>query len=75
MCGRLVCTYPSKTPFYLENASVIYAFVGDDVCVTIDYSALGLPSDPLQIRNGFICDDQRVNDLKYILKYLLLLVP
>ncbi|XP_058525767.1 disintegrin and metalloproteinase domain-containing protein 32-like [Ochotona princeps] len=72
MCGRLVCTYTSKTPFYLENSTVIYAFVGNDVCVTIDYSVLGLHSDPLQIRNGFKCDDQRicVNQVCVEVKYV-----
>ncbi|KAM5278193.1 disintegrin and metalloproteinase domain-containing protein 32 isoform 1-T1 [Hipposideros larvatus] len=60
ICGRLVCTYPSRSPFRQENVAVIYAYVRDVVCITLDYSLHGSLIDPMVVRNGSICDVERV---------------
>uniref|UniRef100_A0A8C3VT36 ADAM metallopeptidase domain 32 n=1 Tax=Catagonus wagneri TaxID=51154 RepID=A0A8C3VT36_9CETA len=57
ICGKLICTYPSQTPFLQENASVIYAFVRNVVCITIHYTQ---KVDPMMVKNGSICDDGRI---------------
>lgn len=68
MCGRLICTYPSRVPFYQENIAVIYAYVRGVVCVTLDYSLYGSLTDRMVIHSGSVCDTGRVNDLKFIFK-------
>ncbi|KAG8512504.1 Disintegrin and metalloproteinase domain-containing protein 32, partial [Galemys pyrenaicus] len=60
MCGRLVCTYPTRIPFREENISVIYAYLRDIVCVTVDYRVSDPLKDPLMIRSGSACDTGRV---------------
>ncbi|XP_015448291.1 disintegrin and metalloproteinase domain-containing protein 32 [Pteropus alecto] len=59
-CGRLVCTYPFRSPFHRENVAVIYAYVRDVVCITLDYSLHGSLRDPMVVRNGSVCDVGRV---------------
>ncbi|XP_011926137.1 PREDICTED: disintegrin and metalloproteinase domain-containing protein 32 isoform X3 [Cercocebus atys] len=60
ICGRLVCTYPTRKPFHQENGDVIYAFVRDSVCVTIDYKLPRTVPDPLTVKNGSQCDVGRI---------------
>ncbi|XP_037381999.1 disintegrin and metalloproteinase domain-containing protein 32 isoform X2 [Talpa occidentalis] len=60
MCGKLVCTYPTRIPFQKENISVIYAYIRDTVCVTIDYRVPDRINDPMIVRSGSICDTGRV---------------
>uniref|UniRef100_F6XJ76 ADAM metallopeptidase domain 32 n=1 Tax=Callithrix jacchus TaxID=9483 RepID=F6XJ76_CALJA len=60
ICGRLVCTYPTRTPFHQENGDVIYAFVRDSVCVTVDYKLPRSVPDPLAVKSGSPCDIERV---------------
>ncbi|XP_047626193.1 disintegrin and metalloproteinase domain-containing protein 32 [Phacochoerus africanus] len=60
ICGRLICTYPSQTPFLQENASVIYAFVRNVVCITIHYTLAKGLEDPMIVKNGSVCDDERI---------------
>uniref|UniRef100_F6SGL0 ADAM metallopeptidase domain 9 n=1 Tax=Macaca mulatta TaxID=9544 RepID=F6SGL0_MACMU len=62
ICGRLVCTYPTRKPFHQENGDVIYAFVRDSVCVTVDYKLPRTVPDPLTVKNGSQCDVGRVCD-------------
>ncbi|XP_014641851.1 PREDICTED: disintegrin and metalloproteinase domain-containing protein 32, partial [Ceratotherium simum simum] len=57
-CGKLTCTYPYSSPYHQENGAVIYAFVRDTVCVTIDYQ--GRDPDPLLARSGADCDNGRI---------------
>uniref|UniRef100_A0A8D2JZC8 ADAM metallopeptidase domain 32 n=1 Tax=Theropithecus gelada TaxID=9565 RepID=A0A8D2JZC8_THEGE len=60
ICGRLVCTYPTRKPFHQENGDVIYAFVRDSVCVTVDYKLPRTVPDPLTVKNGSQCDVGRI---------------
>ncbi|XP_030673027.1 disintegrin and metalloproteinase domain-containing protein 32 isoform X6 [Nomascus leucogenys] len=60
ICGRLVCTYPTRKPFHQENGDVIYAFVRDSVCITVDYKLPRTVPDPLAVKNGSQCDTGRV---------------
>ncbi|CAH6787153.1 Adam32 [Phodopus roborovskii] len=62
ICGRLICTYPKRTPYNPPNnstASVIYAFVRDQVCISVDYGS-SVKDDPLKVINGTICDQDRI---------------
>ncbi|XP_051025422.1 disintegrin and metalloproteinase domain-containing protein 32-like [Acomys russatus] len=62
ICGRLICTYPSRVPYYPPNnstASVIYAFVRDEVCIAVDFGS-SVKDDPLQIASGTVCDLDRI---------------
>ncbi|XP_040826474.1 disintegrin and metalloproteinase domain-containing protein 32-like [Ochotona curzoniae] len=60
VCGRLICTYPSRAPFHQENAAVIYAFVRNVICVTINYKLAASAPDPLEIKNGSECETGRI---------------
>ncbi|XP_041910858.1 disintegrin and metalloproteinase domain-containing protein 32 [Arvicola amphibius] len=62
ICGRLICTYPSRTPYIPPNnstASVIYAFVRDQVCIAVDFGS-SVQEDPLKVLNGTLCDQDRI---------------
>ncbi|XP_028623977.1 disintegrin and metalloproteinase domain-containing protein 32 [Grammomys surdaster] len=62
ICGRLICTYTKKTPYNPPNnstASVIYAFVRDKVCITVDFGS-SVDKDPLRVANGAVCDLDRI---------------
>ncbi|XP_021075162.1 disintegrin and metalloproteinase domain-containing protein 32 [Mus pahari] len=62
ICGRLICTYPSRVPYDPPNsstASVIYAFVRDKVCITVDFGS-SVKEDPLRVVNGATCDLDRI---------------
>ncbi|XP_053434806.1 disintegrin and metalloproteinase domain-containing protein 32 [Nycticebus coucang] len=58
LCGRLVCTYPYRTPFVQPDGDVIYAFVRDVLCITIDFGKTG--NDPMVMLPGTNCDFGRV---------------
>ncbi|GAB1301749.1 Disintegrin and metalloproteinase domain-containing protein 32 [Apodemus speciosus] len=63
VCGRLICTYPSRVPYIPPNnktASVIYAFVRDKVCISVDFGS-SVKEDPLKVSNGAVCDLDRVS--------------
>ncbi|KAM8786845.1 disintegrin and metalloproteinase domain-containing protein 32 [Rhynchonycteris naso] len=64
MCGRLICTYPSRSPFFEKQVAVLYAYVRDVICVTLDYRlnppTKGLFVDPLAVHDGAECDTGRI---------------
>uniref|UniRef100_A0A7N5KJ66 Disintegrin and metalloproteinase domain-containing protein 32 n=1 Tax=Ailuropoda melanoleuca TaxID=9646 RepID=A0A7N5KJ66_AILME len=59
-CGRLICTYPTRIPFYRENGAVIYAFVQNNLCITIDYKSTQSKRDPMIVFSGSRCDKGRI---------------
>uniref|UniRef100_A0A667GD08 ADAM metallopeptidase domain 32 n=1 Tax=Lynx canadensis TaxID=61383 RepID=A0A667GD08_LYNCA len=59
-CGRLICTYPTRIPFHKENGAVIYAFVRNNLCITIDYRLPNANQDPMKVSNGSHCDEGRI---------------
>ncbi|XP_045635243.1 disintegrin and metalloproteinase domain-containing protein 32 [Ursus americanus] len=59
-CGRLICTYPTRIPFYRENGAVIYAFVQNNLCITIDYKSTESKRDPMTVFSGSRCDKGRI---------------
>ncbi|XP_006983024.1 disintegrin and metalloproteinase domain-containing protein 32 isoform X1 [Peromyscus maniculatus bairdii] len=62
ICGRLICTYPKQTPYNPPNsstASVIYAFVRDQVCISVDFGS-SVREDPLRVISGSVCDLDRI---------------
>ncbi|XP_075767036.1 disintegrin and metalloproteinase domain-containing protein 32 [Pelodiscus sinensis] len=59
-CGKLVCTYPSRTPFTKEKAAIIYAQVRDHVCISLDYMNPPTENDPLLIKEGTECGPGKV---------------
>uniref|UniRef100_A0A8C7AV47 ADAM metallopeptidase domain 32 n=1 Tax=Neovison vison TaxID=452646 RepID=A0A8C7AV47_NEOVI len=59
-CGRLVCTYPTRIPFFKESGAVIYAFVENKLCVTLDYLSTQSKQDPMRISSGSFCDTGRI---------------
>ncbi|XP_016078121.1 PREDICTED: disintegrin and metalloproteinase domain-containing protein 32-like, partial [Miniopterus natalensis] len=58
ICGRLICTYPTLTPFH--NVSVLYAFVRNVICITLDYSFYDPTTDPMVVASGSPCDTERI---------------
>ncbi|XP_058146113.1 disintegrin and metalloproteinase domain-containing protein 32 isoform X3 [Dasypus novemcinctus] len=60
ICGRLICTYPSRTPFQQANGAVIYARVRDSLCVTVDYRLEASVADPMMVLSGSHCDTGRI---------------
>ncbi|XP_054576007.1 disintegrin and metalloproteinase domain-containing protein 32 isoform X2 [Eptesicus fuscus] len=60
ICGRLICTYPTLTPYIQKNVAVLYAYVRNVICITLDYSLHGSDIDPLVVNDGSECDSERV---------------
>uniref|UniRef100_A0ABM5EPT6 Disintegrin and metalloproteinase domain-containing protein 2-like n=1 Tax=Pogona vitticeps TaxID=103695 RepID=A0ABM5EPT6_9SAUR len=59
-CGKLVCEYPSKQPFIIENAAIIYVKVQNRLCVTLDYmKGLGV-KDPFLVHDGAGCGKNKI---------------
>ncbi|XP_066093600.1 disintegrin and metalloproteinase domain-containing protein 32 [Saccopteryx bilineata] len=64
MCGRLICTYPFQSPFFEKDVAVLYAYVRNVICITLDYR-LNAPItapfvDPLAVHDGAECDTGRI---------------
>nr|XP_044986510.1 disintegrin and metalloproteinase domain-containing protein 32 [Jaculus jaculus] len=61
LCGRLICTYPSRIPYLpsTNTSSVIYAYVRDKVCITEDFGP-DPKLDKLRIQTGPECDTNRI---------------
>lgn len=47
---------------------MLYAYVRNVICITLDYSLHGSSVDPLVVNDGSECDSERVSDLKFIFK-------
>ncbi|XP_006164821.1 disintegrin and metalloproteinase domain-containing protein 32, partial [Tupaia chinensis] len=60
ICGKLICTYPHRTPFQQENGAVIYAYVRDHVCISVDYGLKDTDPDPMIVKSGAHCDTGRI---------------
>ncbi|XP_069341149.1 disintegrin and metalloproteinase domain-containing protein 32-like [Eulemur rufifrons] len=56
LCGRLVCTFPFRTPFQQDSGDVIYAYVRNRVCVTLDPRLEFNKQDTMAIKIGSTCD-------------------
>ncbi|NXC41479.1 ADA32 protein, partial [Penelope pileata] len=59
-CGKLICQYPGSMPFTKEKAAVVYARVQGTLCVTLDYMQPRTEKDPMLVRDGTVCGDQKV---------------
>ncbi|XP_064493903.1 disintegrin and metalloproteinase domain-containing protein 32-like isoform X3 [Pseudopipra pipra] len=59
-CGKLVCTYPSSSPFRSTAAAVIYARVRKHLCVSMNYLNASALLDPLLVPPGTKCGSERV---------------
>ncbi|XP_007933251.1 disintegrin and metalloproteinase domain-containing protein 32 [Orycteropus afer afer] len=60
ICGRLICTYPTRIPFHKEDVAVIYAFVRNALCITMDFRFHVSVPDPMVVRSGSQCDTGRI---------------
>uniref|UniRef100_A0A8C6R9A0 A disintegrin and metallopeptidase domain 32 n=1 Tax=Nannospalax galili TaxID=1026970 RepID=A0A8C6R9A0_NANGA len=60
ICGKLICTYPRRTPYIskFKSSSVIYAFVRNKTCVSVDVGSI--TDDPFMVKSGPICDIDRI---------------
>uniref|UniRef100_A0A7N4P964 ADAM metallopeptidase domain 32 n=1 Tax=Sarcophilus harrisii TaxID=9305 RepID=A0A7N4P964_SARHA len=56
LCGKLICTYPYRKPYVRENVAVIYSFVLNTVCISLDHKFKLNTPDPMLIGNGSPCD-------------------
>ncbi|KAM6431851.1 disintegrin and metalloproteinase domain-containing protein 2-like isoform 5-T5 [Liasis olivaceus] len=59
-CGKLVCEYPNRVPFFMENAAIIYAKVQNRLCVTLDYMKGPGVKDPFLVRDGTTCAKNKI---------------
>ncbi|EHB02122.1 Disintegrin and metalloproteinase domain-containing protein 32, partial [Heterocephalus glaber] len=60
ICGRLICTYPFRTPYIQQSISVTYIYVRDNVCVSLVNTSSPRGQDPFMVRSGAECDLGRV---------------
>ncbi|XP_069924676.1 disintegrin and metalloproteinase domain-containing protein 32-like isoform X3 [Oryctolagus cuniculus] len=60
LCGRLICTYPSTTPYNRTGPGIIYALVRSKLCVTLDYRLNESDADPMDVRNGSACGTEKI---------------
>ncbi|XP_044515471.1 disintegrin and metalloproteinase domain-containing protein 32-like [Gracilinanus agilis] len=56
LCGKLICTYPYRKPYIRENVAVIYSYVLNTVCISLDHKFKQNVRDPMLISNGIPCD-------------------
>uniref|UniRef100_A0A8C2UL44 Disintegrin and metalloproteinase domain-containing protein 32-like n=2 Tax=Chinchilla lanigera TaxID=34839 RepID=A0A8C2UL44_CHILA len=57
-CGRLICTYPYRAPFFHPNvSSVLYLRIRNYTCITAVYETV---PDPFKIPDGTECDYTRI---------------
>ncbi|XP_074065076.1 disintegrin and metalloproteinase domain-containing protein 32-like isoform X1 [Macrotis lagotis] len=56
LCGKLICTYPLRKPYVRENVAVIYSFVLNTVCISLDHKFKGNTPDPMLLADGSPCD-------------------
>ncbi|NXP80173.1 ADA32 protein, partial [Ramphastos sulfuratus] len=54
-CGKLICTYPSSTPFPSQAAAVVYARVRQHLCVSLHYLNTSAQRDPMLVPPGTKC--------------------
>uniref|UniRef100_A0A8C6EK48 ADAM metallopeptidase domain 32 n=1 Tax=Microcebus murinus TaxID=30608 RepID=A0A8C6EK48_MICMU len=66
LCGRVVCTFPHQTPFQQDNGDVIYAYVRNHLCISLDPRLHPGMEDPLTIQIGSACDFGRVCSSKRV---------
>lgn len=57
-----MCEYSSSRPFTKEKAAVMYAFVQNKLCVTLDYLKPSDERDPMLVNDGTVCGDHKVSD-------------
>ncbi|XP_010615448.1 disintegrin and metalloproteinase domain-containing protein 32-like [Fukomys damarensis] len=62
MCGRLVCTFPTRKPYIRTNATAIYVRVKNYTCITADFNRYGdfVSADTFRIPDGSECDTERI---------------
>ncbi|XP_064031559.1 disintegrin and metalloproteinase domain-containing protein 2-like [Pogoniulus pusillus] len=54
-CGKLICTYPSSTPFPSQTAAVAYVRVRQHLCVSLHHLDASADRDPLLVPPGTKC--------------------
>ncbi|XP_036605892.1 disintegrin and metalloproteinase domain-containing protein 32-like [Trichosurus vulpecula] len=59
LCGKLICTYPYRKPYVRENVAVIYSFVLNTVCISLDHKFQLNTPDPMLMANGNPCDSNK----------------
>ncbi|XP_053125001.1 disintegrin and metalloproteinase domain-containing protein 18-like isoform X2 [Hemicordylus capensis] len=59
-CGKLVCEYPSKKPFIIDNAAIIYTKVQNRLCVTLDSMKGPGVKDPYLVHDGTGCGPNKI---------------
>ncbi|XP_069733496.1 LOW QUALITY PROTEIN: disintegrin and metalloproteinase domain-containing protein 18-like [Phaenicophaeus curvirostris] len=59
-CGKLICTYPSRTPFASSTAAVLYVKVRQHLCVSLHYLNMPARLDPLLVPPGTRCGAGKV---------------
>lgn len=59
-CGKLVCTYPYRTPFPTDAAAVAYVYVHGQLCVSLNYLYTGARLDPILVPPGTKCGTGKV---------------
>ncbi|XP_053124942.1 disintegrin and metalloproteinase domain-containing protein 32 isoform X2 [Hemicordylus capensis] len=59
-CGKLICSYPSTVPFVGMKVPVLYAPVEDTICVSLDLKQLETAFDPMLVKDGTKCGNDKV---------------
>ncbi|KAM6235131.1 disintegrin and metalloproteinase domain-containing protein 2-like, partial [Porphyrio hochstetteri] len=59
-CGKLICTYPSSTPFPSDTAAAAYVRVHKHLCISLDYLSAPARLDPLLVPPGTKCGSGKV---------------
>ncbi|KAM6149591.1 disintegrin and metalloproteinase domain-containing protein 32 [Erethizon dorsatum] len=60
ICARLICTYPFQTPYIQPSISVIYAYVRNNICISLFNTSSPKGHDPFVVKSGAECDIGRV---------------
>ncbi|KAK7820698.1 hypothetical protein U0070_026242 [Myodes glareolus] len=59
-CGKLICKYESDNLIKIRAATVIYANISGHICVSLEYAANHKDSNNMWVRDGTVCDANKV---------------
>lgn len=60
MCGKLICKHEGHNIIQNQNAMIIYANVGGNICVALEYKYDHPDSRMMWVKDGTVCGTNKV---------------
>uniref|UniRef100_A0A8C2LXV8 Disintegrin and metalloproteinase domain-containing protein 2 n=1 Tax=Cricetulus griseus TaxID=10029 RepID=A0A8C2LXV8_CRIGR len=59
-CGKLICKYRSENLIKMKSATVIYANISGEICISLEYVRGHKDSQNMWVDDGTVCDTNKV---------------